>query len=277
VASGIGFTEGPVWTHDGRLLVTSMSRGLVFEVALDGAPARPLIEPGGGPNGLAEDADGVLWIAQNGGTILASRSQRPVRPSLQRWDGGEVEDLAVDGLDGPNDCVLAPDGRIWFTDPRGRASAEGAQPGRLCAYDPASGALTVLRDGLRYPNGLAFGLDPADFFLAETLSRRILRFRVGADGALSEPETFAELPVGEPDGIAFDVRGRLHVAATTADCVVVLDADGSLAETLELGPSFPTNLCFGGPDGRTLLVTAGKGGRVLAVERDVPGLPLPRP
>lgn len=277
LASGIGFTEGPVWTHDGRLLVTSISRGLVYEVPVDGGEARAVLEAGGGPNGMAEDAAGAIWIAQNGGTIVASRSDRPVAPGLQRWaGGGEPEDVPLTGLDAPNDCVLAPDGRIWFTDPRGSAAGDRPQPGRLCAYDCATGTLTVLREGLLYPNGLAFGPDPAELYLAETITRRILRFRVdGAGDALGEPDVFAELPAGEPDGIAFDARGRLHVAATTADCVVVFDADGSPVKRLELGPTFPTNLCFGGPDRATLFVTAGRGGRVLALERDAPGLALP--
>ena len=34
LASGLGFTEGPVWTRDHRLLVTSVSRGVVHEIDL---------------------------------------------------------------------------------------------------------------------------------------------------------------------------------------------------------------------------------------------------
>lgn len=281
LATGIGFTEGPVWTRSGRLLVTSISRGLIYEVPLPGEQvageqARPVLEPGGGPNGMAEDAGGTLWIAQSGGTITPSRSERAVSPSVQRWSGGEVEDVLAEGLDAPNDCAVAPDGRLWFTDPRGSAAAERPAPGRLCAFSPDSGEFEVLRSGPLYPNGLAFGPDPDDFFLAETLARRVLRFRVVA-GKLGEPEVFAELPAGEPDGMAFDADGNLYVAAPSADCVVVFDPAGRRVETIDLGgPAFPTNVCFGGPDGATLFVTAAKGGRVLAVERPVAGLPLLR-
>lgn len=275
LARDIGFTEGPVWTSDERLLVTSVSRGLVYGVSLDGGEAAPVLEPGGGPNGMAEDADGVLWIAQNGGTIVRSRSSRVVTPSIQRARDAEVEDVLTDGLDAPNDCVAAPDGRLWFTDPRGPAHAGEPESGRLWALDPRTGGAEVLQHGLRYPNGLAFGPDPADFYLAETATRRILRFRISG-GGLSAPEVFATLPAGEPDGLAFDCDGRLHVAATTADAVMVLDPGGRCVEMLDLGGRcFPTNLCFGGPGLATLLVTAGKGGRVLAVERRTPGLSLP--
>ena len=53
LAAGIGFTEGPLWTSDGRLLVTSMSRGLIYQfdwADLGLAPWEPsaAYETGGG-------------------------------------------------------------------------------------------------------------------------------------------------------------------------------------------------------------------------------------
>ena len=64
LAAGVGFTEGPLWTRDGRLLVVAMSRGLVVEVDLGGGVVGA-VETGGGPNGLAEGPDDAVWVAQN--------------------------------------------------------------------------------------------------------------------------------------------------------------------------------------------------------------------
>ncbi|MDZ4278104.1 MAG: SMP-30/gluconolactonase/LRE family protein, partial [Dehalococcoidia bacterium] len=64
VAKELGFTEGPVWTRDGRLLVTSISHGVVYEAG-SGKP-RVVAETKGGPNGMAEGGDRVLYVTQNG-------------------------------------------------------------------------------------------------------------------------------------------------------------------------------------------------------------------
>jgi gluconolactonase len=270
VAAGLGALEGPVWTRRGSLVVTSLSRGLLYEIG-DGEP-QLLAETGGGPNGLAEGPDGSIWVAQNGGKPMASRSPRQVTPSIQRLRNGVVEDLITVGLDAPNDCVFAPDGRLWFTDPRGGLGSDGdgdgPVPGRVCALDTAALRVEVLADGPLYPNGLAFGPDPDDFYLAESSTGRVLHARRTSDG-IGEFAVFAQLPEGAPDGLAFDRRGNLLVAGGRANAIFVFDPGGVLIDTIEISPAeavMVTNLCFGGDDGETLFITVFKGGRVLACQ-----------
>ncbi|MGD9528502.1 SMP-30/gluconolactonase/LRE family protein [Pseudonocardia sp.] len=273
IAANIGFTEGPVWTRAGRLIVTSMTRGLVYELDLGGG-VTGRTETGGGPNGLAEDATGAVWVAQNGGTIVASRSDRPAAPGLQRIVDGVVEDVVAAGLLAPNDLVEGPDGRIWFTDP-------GGTPGRVHAFDPRGGGVEELAGGIAYPNGLAFDACGEFLYVAETRTGRVLRY--GWDGSTLQPlGVFATLSAGSPDGLAFDADGNLYAASPDADLVAVFDPDGREREPLRFaGPTFPTNLCFAGPELDVLVVTAAKGGRVLAVDavakgaRPAAGTPVP--
>lgn len=260
IASGIGFTEGPLWTRDERLLVTSMSRGLVYELNLDGGVVGE-VETGGGPNGLAEDDKGTVWVAQNGGVIVASRSDRAVTPGLQEIHDGAARDTLVGGCLAPNDLVQGPDDRIWFTDPGGPGSAA---PGRVCAYERRSGEMEVLAEGIDFPNGLAFDASGEAFYLAETRTGRILRYRW--DGTLlHEAGVFATLPAG-PDGLAVDSEGNVYAALPEADMIAVLASDGAEREPVRFdAPSFPTNVCFAGSSRDVLVVTAAKGGRVLRI------------
>lgn len=72
IADGIGFTEGPAKIDDDSVVVTSINRGQIYRVPLDGSGATLLCETGGGPNGIALDRSGGIWITQNGGTAMSS-------------------------------------------------------------------------------------------------------------------------------------------------------------------------------------------------------------
>jgi len=265
LAASIGFTEGPVWLPPGELLVTSVSRGLVYRVPLDGADgtAEVAAETGGGPNGLALGPGGEVFVAQNGNATIQSRSPRPVRPGIQVIRDGEVEDAVVTGCSAPNDLVFGPDGLVWFTDP-------GQPDPCVRTLDPATRRLERALDGIAFPNGLAFGLDPDELYVADSDSGDILCFRRGG-----ERRVHARLPGTGPDGIAFDRDGNLYVAAFETDEVVVLDPAGERIAVLPTGDrSRPTNLCFAGDDLSLLVVTAASGGRVLALPGHYRGQPL---
>lgn len=272
VAAGLGFTEGPVWTQDGRLLLVSTSHGVIYEVG-DGGTASVFARTGGGPNGMAEAADGSLYVAQNGGVYgVGERTPEQAAPGIQRIAGEDVAYLAR-GLDAPNDCCFGPDGRLYFTDPRGPANGENQDPGRVFAMTP-DGALDMLAEGPRFTNGIAFGPDASQLFVSETFGQRVLRYPVQGAG-LGEPREFCRIDPGFPDGMCFDQQGRLYVATTLAEQVQVFDSGGQLVQRLPCGEaSMPTNVCFGGAEGRTLFVTDARGERVLAFEREAPGLPL---
>jgi len=66
LSDGHGFVEGPVCLPDGGLAFVDMTNGLVVELDSAGA-LRRRHQVGGGPNGLAADADGRIFVAQNGG------------------------------------------------------------------------------------------------------------------------------------------------------------------------------------------------------------------
>lgn len=275
VAVGIGFTEGPVWLGDDRIVVTSMSRGLVTELFLGVPPEQQGLrswETGGGPNGIALDPAGRMVVVQNGGRGFASRSSRKVVPGIQLIDGDRVLDVDVPESVAPNDCAFGPDGALWFTDP-GTDEALGLGP-RIRRWNPVDGTVATLDESLRFPNGLAFSADGSRLYVADSHRHTIDRFDVSG-GILVPAGVFAEIPGTGPDGIAFDTAGNLYVAAFDSNDVVVLDADGSVLERLPTGDgSRPTNLCFAGEGLTTLVVTLASGGRVVAVDREIGGIAL---
>ncbi|MGB3481082.1 MAG: CoA transferase [Mycobacterium sp.] len=279
LAAGIGFTEGPVWTPDGRLFVTSLSRGAVFEVFLDGREPTAVADPGSGPNGMTVGEDGRLWITQNGGTAVPSRSRRRVPPSIQVWDPSESEAPKIvlrAEVHAPSDCAVASDGALWFTDPTGHGFGRDAVAGRVWRFEPTTGTASIMLDDVYFPNGIAFGTDATDVYISETARDRVRRYTVTADGAVRDPAA-PELTVSTPDGLAVDAAGGIWVAGSRSGAVSYFDASGRQVQRLDIGAgSMPTSVCFAGPDLSILVVTVAKGGRVLAFDVDIPGLPVPR-
>jgi len=265
LASGLGFTEGPLWTLRATIMIVGLSRGLVHEVdPKDGALIRSVLV-GGRPNGLAEGLDGDIWITQAGGN--------GVPPSIQRIRGNDVATFAGD-FHAPNDLAFGPDGLLWFTDPAGHALTDAPQPGRIWTMDTRSGVFTVKADCIHYPNGLAFSPGNDALFVAETATARILRFGY-ADAAIEDPTVFIQMQEGHPDGIAFDHSAYLYVAATDGGNVQLFTPSGELAEIITLPPGgFATNLCFGGAGNNMLYVTSAKGGTILTMPRETTGLAL---
>jgi len=275
VAQKLGFTEGPAVMDDLSLAVVSINRGCVYRVWLDGSSPDLIVETGGGPNGVAVDALGALWFAQNGGSAMASKSNLATGPSLQRWHNGVLETVVSSGLISPSDCVFGPDGRLWFTDPADHNLQESSPTGRVMAFDPLSGQLQTAAEDLRFPNGLAFGADVTNLYVAETANGSVRRFAVTDDEC--SPDGWSVLMPGwRPDGMALDEAGWLWVAGSSGDDVVAIDPAGAVRHRVSFGTGvMVTSVCFAGPELDQMVVTIAKGGTVAALPAVHPGLPVP--
>jgi len=266
IAEGLQFPEGPVWVA-GSLYCTEIGAGTIAR--WDAAGLQRIATTGGGPNGATLGPDGALWVTQNGGMGRENR----VPGAIQRvaLDGGVstiAQELAGLKLEGPNDLAFGPDGRLYFTDPRGHSDPNRNQkPGRIFAYDVQGkeGELLLELEPV-FPNGIGFTA-AGDLVWSESFTRRIM-VRAGDRG-----EQLVELPERHfPDGFCLDAAGRLYVASTYAHCVTVIES-GQIVERLHCGDGMPTNCCFGGTD---LYVTESRRGTLWRFALGIEGLPLHR-
>ena len=86
---------------------------------------------------------------------------------------------------------------------------------------------------------------------------------------------FATLPGATPlDSLGIDADGRVVVALPGSSAIAVVDTDGAMA-IIEMPGPMPTNVCFGGPDGRTVFVTLGGRGELVAFQWPCVGATLP--
>jgi gluconolactonase len=140
----------------------------------------------------------------------------------------------------------------------------------------ATGERVRLDQDLKGASGVALSPDGLWLFVAQSLSRSGLSYRVLPDGTVDAREPFYDfyVPAWADDsgaaGIAMDHDGRAYVATRAG--VQVFDRNGRVAAILPLpGIAAATSLCFGGQNFDTLYVAAG--GKVFRRKLHVEGAP----
>jgi len=250
VATGFGFTEGPVWDPAGFLYVSDETINKIFRLHLDGRKEEVI---------ALGDPDGNTFDRQHRLIDCAS----VLRAIIEVTPDGKYKILAdhYDGkkLNSPNDVILGPDGALYFTDPTMDLVAGEKQeiPYQGVYRLDAEGHVKLLTRDLTQPNGLAFSPDGRHFYVDDSEQRNIRAYDVAADGTLTNGRIFGEEPGGKgdgvPDGMRVDKDGNLFVTGPKG--IWVWDAKGNHLGTIVM-PEQPANLIWGDQDYRTLYITA---------------------
>lgn len=290
LSTGHAYPEGPCIGPDGELYIVELAAGVIARVE-DGERVVIARTPGA-PNGAALTPTGDVVFCNNGGNWgpNASTGHQPglggATPRIQRLTrDGSVDDIlvAIDSipLNGPNDLVLDAGGNVWFTDPAwaardesGAAPASASPPGALRWMSADGTHARTIADGLIFPNGLAFAPD-GSLIVGETGTGLLYRYSIDGEGSVGDRAVYTDLGADSyPDGMCFDSEGSLIVAGTGSGRLYVVASDGRVRESIVMEDHDVTNVCFGGIDGTTLIVTEASLGRVSATQWHCAGQPL---
>jgi gluconolactonase len=251
VATGFGFTEGPVWDPAGFLYVSDEDANKIFRVSLSDGRKEELISLGD-PDGNAYDAQGrLIDCASVLRAIIAISKDGKYEILADRFEGKK--------FNSPNDVIVGPDGALYFTDPTLDLPKGQKQelPFQGVFRLDKNGSVRLLTNELTQPNGLAFSPDGKKFYVDDSEQRNIRVYDVATDGSLSNGHIFGEEPGekndGVPDGIKVDRDGNLFVTGPKG--IWVWSADGTHLGTIAI-PEQPANLTWGGADLHTLYITA---------------------
>jgi gluconolactonase len=268
LATGFGFTEGPLWHPEGFFTFVDLRASRLHRIT-PGQDPELVRENTGEGNGTTFDLEGRLIMCEGGNRrVTRMHADGRIEVLADRYEGKR--------LNRPNDVVCKSDGSIYFTDPGLRVPlAERELPHNGVYRVTPDGAITLVAD-CEYPNGLAFSPDERILYVANTRwAQYIHELELGGDGTLLRRRIFADMssdePDGVPDGMKLDVEGRVY--CTGPGGTWVFAPDGTHLGIIRT-PEIPANLAFGGPDLRTLFFTARTS--VYAMRVKVPGLPHPR-
>jgi len=250
VATGFGFTEGPMWDPAGFLYVSDETINKIFRVGADGKKTEVI---------ALGDPDGNTFDREHRLIDCAS----VLRAIIEVTPDGKYKILAdhFEGkkLNSPNDVIVGPDGALYFTDPTLDLVAGEKQeiPYQGVYRLDDKGNLRLLTKDLTQPNGLAFSPDGKRFYVDDDDKRNIRVYDVASDGSLTNGRIFGEEPGGKhdgvPDGIKMDKEGNLFVTGPKG--IWVWDAKGNHLGTIVM-PEQPANLTWGDQDYKTLYITA---------------------
>ncbi|MEV4344519.1 SMP-30/gluconolactonase/LRE family protein [Actinoplanes sp. NPDC049596] len=276
VQGGFAFLEGPVWIDQpGHLLVSDLRPAAgaqqvqpsTIHRLTPGAPAETFVAASGS-NGLALSPDGQQIIG-------ATHDNRGV--SAFRLSDGARTVVAANfqgrAFNSPNDVTVRADGVVYFTDPnfqRGRRSDE--MRGRTGVFRVVNGQVGLVDDTVRQPNGIALSPDGRTLYVGAYGENVIYAYAVQPDGSTGARRVFAS--IGSPDGVTVDCAGNVYWVSHNEGRVHVFTPAGAELGTITAGPE-ATNAAFGGPERRTLYITAGRSGDygIAAIELGVPGYP----
>jgi len=165
----------------------------------------------------------------------------------------------------PNDLAIAPNGTLYASDPNWKAKT-----GQLWRIDP-DGKTTRLAADMGTTNGVEVSPDGKRLYVNESVQRNVWVFDIQPDGGVANKRLLRQFPDHGFDGMRCDADGNLYITRYGKGTVVVLSPAGQVLREIDVLGARPSNLCFGGPDGRTVYVTEVEHRRLVQFRAGTPG------
>ena len=288
IATSVSMLEGPTVDGEGNVYFTDILMQRIMRFSKDGVFS-VFRDKSNVANGLVIDPQGRLVAAEGAASPTAERSGMKTGgiPRVTRTDleTGRMEILATayagKPLSGPNDVTLDGKGRLYFTDSSGAAVYRIDGPNKL--------ARILAAPDIQRPNGIQISPDDRTLYVveangAEGGARNIRAYDLLPDGTVTNMRVLYNFyPGRSADGMSIDTQGNLYAAAgmhrtrgtaETLDTkcgVYVISPTGKLLRFIPIPEDYITNTAFGGPDMKTLYITAGK--TLYRMRNDIAGLP----
>jgi gluconolactonase len=259
ISTQFDLAEGPVWDHCNQRLLFVDVNNRKIHTFVPGGEIGVFMDQTNYANGLVFDPDGNLLMAEMGG----GTGGRIVRLHM----ADKKVDVLIDHnpmggkLQTSDDLTVRSDGTIYFTDPIITHGPYLNDVGSLSSHPyymlkpGEDGMREVVQEGMTLlPNGIRLTPDEKTLLIAAYQGGRILKFDVAADGSLKAGGDFAT-GLSNPDSMCMDAAGNLYVG--TRGGLQVFRSDGTMVKVIPITANARTTNCgFGGPDGKTLFITA---------------------
>src|ERR1051326_4959114 len=250
--------EGPAVDKEGNLYAVNYSKeGTVGKITPAGASSIFIeLSNGSVGNGIRFNSRGEMLIADY------------TNHNILRVDmvGKQLSVYAHDSMmNQPNDIAIDSKDRLYASDPNWKAGT-----GRIWRID-TDGKTVLLEDSMGTTNGIEVSPDEKTLYVNESVQRKVWAYDLLANGAVSNKRLLIEFPDFGMDGMRCDVGGNLYIARYGKGTVAKVSPKGELLKEITLLGKNPSNIAFGGPDGRTAYVTLQDHGNIESFRVEAPG------
>ncbi|MDP9076445.1 MAG: SMP-30/gluconolactonase/LRE family protein [Bacteroidota bacterium] len=253
-SSTIG-VEGPAVDKFGNVYSVNFDHdGTIGKVTPDGKASIFIELPKGSVgNGIRFDSHGNMLIADYTGHNIIKVNMATKQQSVFAHE---------DGMSQPNDIAIDNKDRLYASDPNWKAGT-----GKIWRID-TDGKVTLL-DTMATVNGIDVSPDNHTLYVNE--KRKIWAYDLSSKGTISHKRLVIEFTDFGMDGLRCDMKGNIYQARFGKGTIAKVSPDGKIIREITLIGKRPTNVAFGGPDGKTMYVTLQDQGNLETFRVDEPG------
>lgn len=250
--------EGPATDKEGFTYVVNFAQqGTIGRVSPEGESEHFVDLPAGSVgNGIRISREGWLFVADYTGHNVLK-----IDPESR-----EISVFAHEAaMNQPNDLAIRSDGTLFASDPNW-----GASTGNLWRID-LDGSVHPLASDMSTTNGIEVSPDETRLYVNESVSRKVWIFDLSPAGEISGKRLLIEFPDFGMDGMRCDTAGNLYITRHGKGSVAVVSPEGALIREVWTTGKKPSNISFGGPEGKTCYVTLQDRGCLETFEAAHPG------
>jgi sugar lactone lactonase YvrE len=251
--------EGPACDAKGNVYVVNFAdQQTIGKVTPDGKAEVWVKLPGKSTgNGIVFDKKGIMYVAD-----YVEHNVLMIDPETKK-----ISVFAHEAkMNQPNDLAIAPDDTMYASDP-----AWDKGTGQLWRIG-RDGKVTLVAKDMGTTNGIDVSPDGKTLYVNESVQRNVWAFDIEKEGALSNKRLVKKFPDHGFDGMRCDAEGNLYISRYGKGTVVKMSPKGEILQEVDVLGGSPSNLCFGGPDGKTVYVTEVTKQRLVSFRTDSPGL-----
>lgn len=250
--------EGPAIDADGNLYAVNFERqGTIGKVTPDGVASIFIVLPNGSiGNGIRFDRKGAMLIADYTNHNILKVSMTDKQLSVFAHDSS---------MNQPNDIAIDSEDRIYASDPNWKDGT-----GNIWRID-TTGEVRLLEKNMGTTNGIEVSPDEKTLYVNESVQRKVWAYDLSDSGTISNKRLVIEFQDFGMDGMRCDIKGDLYITRHGKGTVVKISPSGKIVKEIVLAGKKPSNVAFGGSDGRRVYVTLQDHGNIETFIADHPG------